>query len=230
MEYCVICLWEKADRKVQDMVEVKNLNLYLKKKFILKDMSFTVESGRICGFVGGNGSGKTMLMKCISGLIPATEGEIIIDGLRIGRDVDFPEELGLMIETPEFVDYMSGYQNLKALAAYRNRIGKERIREVLTEVGLNPKMKRSVKKYSLGMRQRLGIAQAIMEEPKLLILDEPFNSLDDKGVMWLREWLLRYKAQGKSVLLSSHNKEDIRVLCDMVIHLKEGRIEDITQV
>ncbi len=230
MEYCVICLWEKADRKVQDMVEVKNLNLYLKKKFILKDMSFAVENGRICGFVGGNGSGKTMLMKCISGLIPATEGEIIIDGLRIGRDVDFPEELGLMIETPEFVDYMSGYQNLKALAAYRNRIGKERIREVLTEVGLNPKMKRSVKKYSLGMRQRLGIAQAIMEEPKLLILDEPFNSLDDKGVMWLREWLLRYKAQGKSVLLSSHNKEDIRVLCDMVIHLKEGRIEDITQV
>ena len=230
MEYCVICLWEKADRKVQDMVEVKNLNLYLKKKFILKDMSFTVENGRICGFVGGNGSGKTMLMKCISGLIPATEGEIIIDGLRIGRDVDFPEELGLMIETPEFVDYMSGYQNLKALAAYRNRIGKERIREVLTEVGLNPKMKRSVKKYSLGMRQRLGIAQAIMEEPKLLILDEPFNSLDDKGVMWLREWLLRYKAQGKSVLLSSHNKEDIRVLCDMVICLKEGEIEDITQV
>lgn len=205
------------------MVKTECLGLTIKKKEIFKDITFQVNEGEICGLAGGNGYGKTMIMKCISGLIPYTSGEVTVNGKVIGKDLDFPPDLGLMIETPQFVENVSGYKNLKMLACYRKQIGKQEIRKCLEEVGLEPGLKIPVRKYSLGMRQRLGIAQAIMENPHILILDEPFNSLDDEAVAWFRKWLLQYKENGNMVLLSSHNKEDIHLLCDRIIRLKNGR-------
>lgn len=206
------------------MVSVSKLGVTIKNKEIVKDISFEVQKGEIFGLIGGNGSGKTVIMKCISGLFPYTEGEIKIDGKMIGKDLDYPEELGLMIETPQFVGGISGYKNLSMLTCYRRKISKKDILNVLREVGLDCNLRLPVKKYSLGMRQRLGIAQAIMENPKILILDEPFNSLDDDAVTWFRSWLIEYKNRGNIVILSSHNKDDINFLCDKVITLKKGKI------
>lgn len=206
------------------MVSVSKLGVTIKNKEIVKDISFEVQKGEIFGLIGGNGSGKTVIMKCISGLFPYTEGEIKIDGKMIGKDLDYPEELGLMIETPQFVGGISGYKNLSMLTCYRRKISKKDILNVLREVGLDCNLRLPVKKYSLGMRQRLGIAQAIMENPKILILDEPFNSLDDDAVTWFRNWLIEYKNRGNIVILSSHNKDDINFLCDKVITLKKGKI------
>lgn len=186
------------------------------KETVLHDVSLTVSRGEIAGLVGNNGSGKTVLMKCICGFLRPEKGEITVGGMRIGRDCDFPQSLGLIIETPGFLPAMSGYRNLRTLAALRGRIGKAEIMDTLRRVGLCEARHKSVAKYSLGMRQRLGIAQAIMENPDVLILDEPFNALDAKAVAEMRTLLLDLKAQGKTILLASHNAEDIRALCDHV--------------
>ncbi len=183
---------------------------------VLKDVSLTVKRGEIAGLVGNNGSGKTVLMKCVCGFLRPERGEITVCGKRIGKDCDFPERLGLIIETPGFLPSMSGYRNLRTLAALRGVIGKQEILDTLRRVGLYDARRKSVAKYSLGMRQRLGIAQAIMENPDVLILDEPFNGLDAQAVAEMRALLLDLKAQGKTILLASHNAEDIRTLCDQV--------------
>lgn len=210
-----------------NIIEVRYVNLALTKTQILKDINVTFEAGKIHGLIGRNGSGKTMLMKCICGFIRPTSGEITVNGKRVGRDVDFPEDMGIIIETPGFIPYYSGYKNLKLLAGLNNRIGKDEIRNSMEQVGLDPDLKRHVRKYSLGMRQRLGLAQAIMENPKILILDEPFNGLDKDGVMEMREYLLSYKKQGKTILICSHSAEDISVLCDTVHEMDKGRISEI---
>ena len=186
------------------------------KETVLHDVSLTVGRGEIAGLVGNNGSGKTVLMKCICGFLHPERGEITVCGRRIGRDCDFPQSLGLIIETPGFLPSMSGYRNLRTLAALRGLIGKAEILDTLRCVGLYDARHKSVSKYSLGMRQRLGLAQAIMENPDVLILDEPFNALDAKAVGEMRALLLDLKAQGKTILLASHNAEDIRTLCDHV--------------
>ena len=186
------------------------------KETVLHDVSLTVGRGEIAGLVGNNGSGKTVLMKCICGFLKPERGEITVCGRRIGKDCDFPQNLGLIIETPGFLPSMSGYRNLRTLAALRGIIGKKEITETLRRVGLYEARHKSVSKYSLGMRQRLGIAQAIMENPDVLILDEPFNALDAKAVGEMRTLLLDLKSQGKTILLASHNAEDIRALCDHV--------------
>lgn len=183
---------------------------------VLHDVSLTVNRGEIAGLVGNNGSGKTVLMKCICGFLRPERGEITVGGKRIGKDCDFPQSLGLIIETPGFLPSMSGYRNLRTLAALRGLIGKPEIIDTLRRVGLYDARHKSVAKYSLGMRQRLGIAQAVMEDPDVLILDEPFNALDAKAVAEMRDLLLGLKAQGKTILLASHNAEDIRTLCDNV--------------
>ena len=201
------------------MVEVKDLMIEVKGKRIVNGISFEVKSGEILGLVGGNGSGKTVVMKAIAGLLPYDGGEILVNQKVIGKDVDYPENMGLIIEVPIFIEGMSGYKNLSDLICYKNVIDKNDVRQVMEEVGLKDAMYVKVKKYSLGMRQRLGIAQAIMEKPELLILDEPFNSLDEKGIYWFREWLLKYKEAGNTVILSSHNKEDITCLCDNVVNM-----------
>lgn len=210
------------------MIEVKNVSLTIKKTTILKTVCASFENGMIHGLIGRNGSGKTMLMKCICGFVKPTEGEIIIDGVRGGKDIDFPKDMGIIIETPGFIPYYSGYKNLKLLAGLNNKIGKEQVREAMKKVGLDPDLKRHVKKYSLGMRQRLGLAQAIMEDPKILVLDEPFNGLDKDGVKEMREYLLSYKEQGKTILICSHSAEDISVLCDTVHEMDKGKLERIS--
>lgn len=193
---------------------------------VLKEVNLTLEKGRVYGIVGNNGSGKTVLMKCICGFLPVSTGEIRVFHKRIGKDVDFPENLGVIIETPGFLTNHTGRRNLEILADLNRKITREEIRRVLRRVGLDPDMKKPVGKYSLGMRQRLGIAQAIMEDPKLLILDEPFNGLDKYGVGEIRRILLELKADGKTILLASHNEEDIRILCDQVFEMDGGVLKE----
>ena len=189
---------------------------------VLKDVSRSFERGRIHGIVGNNGSGKTVLMKCICGFLIPTEGEVIVNGKRVGKDVDFPPGLGLIIETPGFLPNMTGVKNLEILASLNKKIGLEEIASAIRRVGLDPLMKKPVGKYSLGMRQRLGIAQAIMEDPTLLILDEPLNGLDKHGVREMRQLIKGLKEQGKTILLASHNQGDIDELCDTVCEMDAG--------
>lgn len=209
------------------MIEIKNVSLTLQKNEILKSVAAHFERGKIHGLIGRNGSGKTMLMKCICGFVRPTFGEIFVDGKRIGKDCDFPENTGIIIETPGFIPYYSGFKNLKLLADLRGRISKDDIRKTMEQVGLDPNLKRHVRKYSLGMRQRLGLAQAIMENPDLLILDEPMNGLDMDGVKDMRQYLLDLKAQGKTILIASHSAEDIDVLCDTVCEMDKGKLEKV---
>ncbi len=206
------------------MIKVKNVSLRIKKDTILNDINLSFEKGGIYGIIGRNGSGKTMLMKCISGLMRVSEGEIRVRDQVVGKDMDFPEDMGIIIETPGFIPYYSGYKNLRVLASIRRQIGKDEIRNTMMQVGLDPDMKKHVRKYSLGMRQRLGLAQAIMEDPSLLILDEPFNGLDRDGVNDMRGYLLDLRDKGKTILVSSHSEEDISVLCDDVVEMDKGRV------
>lgn len=204
-------------------IEVKNVYKSFGKEQVLTNISFSIPPGSIYGVVGNNGSGKTVLMKCICGFMKCDKGTIFVNGQQVGKEIDFPDHLGIIIETPGFIPNMSGYKNLKILASLKGRIGKQEIRKTIRKVGLDPDMKKPVAKYSLGMRQRLGIAQAIMENPKVLILDEPFNGLDRYGVVEIRALLKQLKAEGKSILLASHNAQDIEELCDHVqdLMLKE---------
>lgn len=204
-------------------IEVINVYKSFGKEQVLNGVSFRIPAGNIYGVVGNNGSGKTVLMKCICGFMKCDRGKIFVDGRQVGKEMDFPDRLGIIIETPGFIPNLSGYKNLKILASLKGRIGKKEIREVMKRVGLDPGMKKTVAKYSLGMRQRLGIAQAIMEDPDVLILDEPFNGLDRYGVAEIRTLLKELKADGKSILLASHNAQDINELCDGVLDLMEGR-------
>lgn len=206
------------------MITLKNVSLQIKETQILKDINAEFADGQIHGIIGRNGSGKTMLMKCICGFVRPTRGEVRVNDKVVGKDIDFPADMGLIIETPGFIPYYSGVKNLKQLADLNHKITIDQIKECMELVGLDPKMKRAVKKYSLGMRQRLGIAQAIMENPSILILDEPFNGLDMDGVEQMREVMLRLKAEGKNIILASHNKEDIEILCDTVHEMKKGEM------
>ena len=210
---------------METCIEVQNVVKRFRDQVVLKNVSISFEKGKIHGIVGRNGSGKTVLFKCICGLMHPEEGVILVNGKRVGRDVDMPEDIGAIIEAPGFLPNYSGYKNLRFLANIRRKIGKEEILNVLKTVGLDPESRKHVGKYSLGMRQRLGIAQAIMEDPEILILDEPMNGLDNAGVQDIRALLLELKAQGKTILLASHNHEDIAALCDTV-HEMDGGVLD----
>lgn len=205
-----------------DKIELIHVTKKFGQELVLKEVNLTLEQGRVYGIVGNNGSGKTVLMKCICGFLIPTTGLIRVFGSSIGQDVDFPESLGVIIETPGFLTNLTGRKNLEILAGMRRKIGPAEILQVLEKVGLDPALKKPVANYSLGMRQRLGIAQAIMEDPKLLILDEPFNGLDKHGVGEIRKLLLELKEEGKTILLASHNEEDIRILCDEVYEMDGG--------
>ena len=194
---------------------------------VLRELSWEMERGKVYGIVGNNGSGKTVLMKCICGFLPVSGGTVQVGGKYVGTEVDFPESLGVIIETPGFLTNFSGR---KSLAQLRGKITGSDITRVLRQVGLDPEMKKPVNKYSLGMRQRLGIAQAIMEDPELLILDEPFNGLDHHGVEEIRKILLEQKKQGKTILLASHNQEDIRILCDRVFEMDGGVMREVQKI
>ena len=210
---------------METCIEVQNVVKRFRDQVVLKNVSISFEKGKIHGIVGRNGSGKTVLFKCICGLMHPEEGVILVNGKRVGRDVDMPEDIGAIIEAPGFLPNYSGYKNLRFLANIRRKIGKKEILNVLKTVGLDPESRKHVGKYSLGMRQRLGIAQAIMEDPEILILDEPMNGLDNAGVQDIRALLLELKAQGKTILLASHNHEDIAALCDTVHEMDGGVLE-----
>nr|WP_295278449.1 ATP-binding cassette domain-containing protein [uncultured Blautia sp.] len=207
-------------------VQINNVAKRFGDELVLKEVNLNLKYGQVYGIAGNNGSGKTVLMKCICGFLPATTGTIHVFGKKIGRDTDFPESLGVIIETPGFLTQYTGMRNLEILADMNGFITKADIRLILRKVGLDPDMKKPVGKYSLGMRQRLGIAQAIMENPRLLILDEPFNGLDKHGAAEIRTLLLELKAAGKTILLASHNEEDIRILCDQVYEMDGGLLRE----
>ena len=207
---------------LETCVELTGVTRRFGEDLVLKEVNLTLEAGRVYGIVGNNGSGKTVLMKCICGFLTPTTGTVRVFGKQVGRDADFPEELGVIIESPGFLTNLTGRKNLEILASLRKKIGGSGVRAAMEMVGLDPDMKKAVEKYSLGMRQRLGIAQAIMEDPKLLVLDEPFNGLDKNGVAQIRQLLLELKEKRKTILLASHNEEDIRILCDEVYEMDGG--------
>jgi len=212
---------------MESIIDVRNVMKKFKDTLVLKNVSINVEKGKICGLIGKNGSGKTILMKVICGFITPDAGNVFVAGSRIGVDCDFPENVGVIIENPGFAQYISGEKNLRNLASIRKKISGEKVKKVMEQVGLDPNDKKWVSKYSLGMRQRLGIAQAIMEEQNILILDEPMNGLDNQGVEEMRELFLELKNQGKTILLASHSKEDVDVLCDEVYEMDQGVLHKV---
>lgn len=207
------------------IIEVSDVNLSIRKEKILSNINIAFEKGKIYGLVGRNGSGKTMLLKCICGFVKPTSGTILYENKYIGKDIDFIDDAGIIIETPGFVPYYSGYKNLKILSNLGKKVSDKKIKDTLKLVELDYCMNKMVRKYSLGMRQRLGLAQAIMEEPKVLILDEPMNGLDNEGVEKIRKILLELKREGKTILLVSHNREDVEVLCDNIYVMEHGEIK-----
>lgn len=207
---------------MSDYIQLTNISKTFGKQTVLQPLTMGFEEGMIHGIIGRNGSGKTVLMKMILGILQPTTGTVIVGDKRIGKDVDFPESAGAIIETIEFIPYMSAYQNLADIAAMRGNPSKTQIKEVLEMVGLGNVGRKHVSKFSMGMRQRLAIAQAVMESPKLLILDEPMNGMDEKGVEEMRRLILARKAAGTTIILSSHNIEDIRILCDQVYRIDAG--------
>lgn len=209
------------------MIEINNVSLRLGKKEILKNINLQMYRGKIYGLIGNNGSGKTMLMRCICGFLRPTEGEIIADGKVVGKNIDYLNGAGIILENPGFIGYYSGLKNLKLLASISSRVSEEKIRKTMQMCGLDPDLKLSVKKYSMGMRQRLGIAQAIMEDQPILILDEPMNGLDKHGVADIRKLLAKLKTEERLILLSSHNREDIDILCDEVYQMDDGFMTEV---
>lgn len=195
---------------------------------ILQDVDLTLEGGTIYGFVGRNGSGKTMLFRALSGLMKLTRGTVTLDGQVLHRDVSVLPSLGIVLEHVGMYPNLTGVENLRYLAGLTRRAGESDIRTAIERVGLDPDDKRTYRKYSLGMKQRLAIAQAIMEKPDVLMLDEPTNGLDDDGVRKIRDLILEEKARGTIVLLASHNQEDIRILSDHLFRIEQGRLEKLS--
>lgn len=202
----------------------ENVSKYIGKKKILDNINLELESGKVYGFVGRNGSGKTMLFRALSGLMKSDSGRIVYNNQELHKEIQILPDLGIVIENAGLYPEFSGYKNLKLLADLQHKIGDEQIIEAIRRVGLNPDDKRPVRKYSLGMKQRIIIAQAIMESPSVLMLDEPTNAIDENGVKELRNIIQEEKEKGALVLIASHNKEDIRILADSVVYMSEGKI------
>ena len=211
------------------MISIENLNKQFKNQLVLNNINVKFSNGHIYGIIGRNGSGKTVLLKCICGFLKPTTGVISVNHKIVGKDIDFPENLGFIIETPGFLLNYSGYKNLKYLASIQKKIDSNEIKESMSLVGLDSADKKHVGKYSMGMRQRLGIAQAIMEKPDILVLDEPMNALDKNGVEEMRRLFLKMKSEGKLILLTSHNREDIEILCDEVYEMEEGILNKLKE-
>lgn len=213
---------------MENVILVEEISKSYKGIQVLNRVSVSFEKGKIHGIIGRNGSGKTVLIKTICGLVQPDEGRVVVNGKVIGKDVDFPENIGVIIEAPGFLPTLSAYKNLDYLASLRGAIGKEEIRNAISTVGLDPDDKKHVGKYSLGMKQRLGLAQAIMENPDILILDEPMNALDRNGVEEIRKLLFGLKDNGKTILIVSHNSDDIHMLCDTVHEMDGGNLTNIS--
>lgn len=207
-------------------IKIENVSKRIKGNTVLDSITMEMRSGKIYGLQGVNGSGKTMLMRVIIGLIRPTEGRVTIDGKVLGKSVDFPESIGFLLENPTFLGRYSGFDNLKMLAGIKNRISSERIRESLELVGLNPEDPKKYKKYSLGMKQRLGIAAAIMEEPDIVIFDEPTNALDEKGVELVKVIVAKQRERGALVIISCHDIHILQEISDEIVKLEEGKVSE----
>lgn len=207
---------------MEDLIRLNNLTKSFGEELVLKGITHNFEKGKIHGIMGFNGSGKTVMFKCICGFLKPDSGSVIVDGKRIGKDVDFPDSIGVIIENPGFLLGLSGFENLKRLAALKGLISNDDIKAAIRRVGLDPMSKKKVGQYSLGMRERLGIAQAIMEDPDLLILDEPFNGLDKKGAAEVCELLKELKERKKTILIAAHNMQEIEWLCDSICEMDAG--------
>lgn len=208
-------------------IQVKNVSKSFRGQKVLSDINLELHGGKIYGIVGYNGSGKTVLFKCICGFYKADEGEIVANGRVLGQDIDILPEAGILIEEPGYVRNMTGYQNLDILYRIRNKPDKSKIEAVMRLVGLDPKSKKKVSHYSLGMKQRLAIAQATMEDQKILILDEPMNGLDKTGIEQMREYYKQKRDEGMLILLASHNALDIELLCDEIYLIEGGILKKI---
>lgn len=209
-------------------IKIENVNKSIKKAEILKDINFFFEGGKVYGLKGKNGSGKTMLMRAICGLITPDSGTIDINGKILGKDISFPESIGVLIENPAFISNYTGFKNLKVLSSIQGKIGDEDIRKALEEIGLDPDDKRTFKKYSLGMKQKLGIAAAIMEKPDIVILDEPINALDEASVENVRSILAKQKERGAIIIIACHDKGELEELSDEIIEISDGKIVNKT--
>ena len=205
-------------------IEVKSVTKVLRKITVLEDVNLILESGTIYGLRGVNGSGKTMLMRLIAGLIRPTRGEVFLDGKQLGKDLSFPPDMGMLIENPAFLDSYTAAQNLRLLAGIRKKVGEERIREILEQVGLGWEDKRKYRQFSLGMKQRLGIAGAVLEHPQLLLIDEPTNALDTDGIQMVQRLLLEEKSRGALIVLACHDFSILQGLSDVLYSVKEGRV------
>lgn len=202
------------------IVKVSHATKRFKNTLALKDITVNFEKGKIHGIIGRNGSGKTLLFKAICGFLKLDEGEIYVHNKKVKPTI--PQDIGIIIEEPGFIDHLSAFKNLKLLSSIKKKITDTQIKEAIAIVGLNPSSKKHVHKFSLGMRHRLAIAQAIMENPELLILDEPMNGLDKEGVLEMRELFKKLKQDGRTIILSSHYAEDIEVLCETVHEMDQG--------
>ena len=206
-------------------VKMENISKVIKKNIILRDINLNMKSGKIYGLIGTNGSGKTMLMRLLAGLIRPSEGEIIVNGHKVEYGKKLYFDMGVIIEKPEFFNDLTGMENLEMLAKLKGKIGKDEMIDAMNRVQLDPHNEKKVKEYSLGMRQRLGIAQAIMEDPEVLILDEVTNALDEEGIKMVYEVLNEEKKKGKIIIISSHNRIDIDTLCDEIYLVKNQSIQ-----
>lgn len=212
---------------MENLIEIQDVVKRFGEQTVLYHVSLSVTPGKIYGIIGRNGSGKTVLFKSICGFVLPDAGKILVRGKQVGKDVDIPQGIGIIIEHPGFLRDYSGFQNLKLLARLQKKITDEKIKESIRLVGLDPEDKKKVGKFSLGMRQRLGIAQAIMESPDILILDEPMNGLDKHGVEDMRKLLVQLKEEGTTILVASHNPLDIEILCDEVYEMDAGAITKV---
>ena len=206
-------------------IKIENLTKTFKGSKVLDNISISFDSGKIYGLSGRNGSGKTMLMRAICGLIRPTDGFVEFDGKRLWRDISFPPNIGVLIENPSFISRYSGFKNLKILASIQNKISDEQIRTAIQKVGLDPFDKKPYRKYSLGMKQRLGIACAIMEDPDIVLLDEPTNALDENGVKLIKEILMSMR-ENRIIIISCHDKEDLEFLSDEIIMISNGKLKN----
>ena len=207
-------------------ITLKNVTKIIGGNTVADSVNLTLKSGTVYGLCGYNGCGKTMLMRLISGLILPTKGDIFFDEKKLGKDIDFPENMGILIENPAFLGGLSGFDNLKLLASIKGKITDDIIKKTISRVGLNPDDKKKYRKYSLGMKQRLGIASAIMEAPELIILDEPTNALDSSGVEIVKKIIASEKKRGALMTVTCHDHAILQEMCDIIYKIEHGKIID----
>ena len=207
-------------------IQIVNYTKEIKGRIVLDSVSLTFHPGRIYGLKGVNGSGKTMLLRAVCGLIYPTHGYVEIDGERLGKDISFPRSISALIESPAFLDNFTGYKNLEMIASLKEVATKEDIENALMEVGLDPHDTRTYRKYSLGMKQKLGLACCFMENPDIILLDEPFNALDEESVEKVKKIILKHKERGALIVLACHDGESLSSLSDEIIPVVEGRVKE----